>query len=53
MFSTGSLGLISWALTNYDGTSKKTDKASLGRYLEAHNDQVEALPDDAVVLIDG
>lgn len=47
------LGPVPWALANYDGTPKKTDKTSLGRYLEAHNNHVEALPDDAVVLIDG
>ena len=47
------LGPIPWAFACCYGMPKKTDKASLERYLELHNNQIEALADDTLVLIDG
>jgi hypothetical protein len=47
------LGPLPWALANCDGTLKKTNKASLARYLEKKTTVANEIPRPSVCLIDG
>lgn len=47
------LGPIPWALANYDGTPKKTNKSTLGKYLEQQQLHADPLPSSVASIIDG
>ena len=47
------LGPLPWALSNCDGTLKKTNKASLARHLEMKTTAADTIPQPSVCVIDG
>ena len=47
------LGPLPWALSNCDGTLKKTNKSTLERHIEDRVSSAESIPSPSACIIDG